>query len=128
MLPGTEHVCARHGNAEPSKKRREEVLGHWDAAQKQLNRVLFEEDPAGLVFEGALQKDEYELEAAAILPRLSSCKSATEVQELLHREIGRLIDQATAGPIESYARVSSRVWSEVVPILREGSIPCSTAL
>ena len=129
-IPGlflVEHACGRQDPYRPREERRQKVLGYWDAAHARLNMVLLEEDPAGIVLEKTLQGGEYELEAAAILPQLSCCESVSDVRSLIHREIGRLVDRTTAGPIDSFSRVSDRIWSEVVPILKEGSIPCSTA-
>ena len=111
-----------------TEERRAEVLKHWELAQERLTALLFEEDPAGLVFEAALQADEYELEATNILPRLPACKSEPEVQALIHQKMHDLVDVKRPQPFEAYSRVAQRVWLEVVPILREGGIPCSTAL
>jgi hypothetical protein len=124
---GVEHYCALPQVKQPLGERRAEVLRHWDLAHRRLSAVLFEEDPAGLVFE-ADQADEYELEATEILPRLPACRSEHEVQVLIHQKMNLLIGTTAPRSIEAYSKVSNRVWLEVVPILREGSIPCSTAL
>ncbi len=125
---GVEHSCSVPQIKRPLEERRAQVLRQWDLAQRSLNAILFQEDPAGLVFEGDLQADEYEMEASEILPRLPACLSEREVQTLIHQKMRLLVDETRPLPIEAFAKVSHRVWLEVMPILREGSIPCSTAL
>ena len=68
------------------------------------------------------------MEATEILPRLPACRSEREVQTLMHQKMRLLVDETKPLPIEAFAKVSNRVWLEVMPILRDGSIPCSTAL
>jgi len=70
--------------------------------------LLFRHDPVGINFE--LNTDEYEPEAGTILPRLRDCQSANDVQKVVHEEFVRWFGGSSAGPLESYAEISSEIW------------------
>src|SRR6266704_494248 len=70
--------------------------------------LLFRHDPAGVNFE--INPDEYQTEAGTILPRLRGCQSEDEVRQVIHEEIVRWFDAATAGPEERYGEIASEVW------------------
>ena len=86
---------------------REEYKGLYD----RLVAILFEEDPVGINFED--NTDEYEPEVGSILPRLKTCRSALDVQTVVHEEFIRWFDARTAGPPERYRKVATRVWTEI---------------
>ena len=75
-----------------------------------LSRLLFEWDPSGINFEQ--NTDEYEPEVATILPRLRSCANAKDVQRVVHEEFCRWFGDH-AGPLESYERIGSAIWTEI---------------
>jgi len=77
-----------------------------------VTAILFEEDPIGINYE--FNTDEYEPETGSILPRISSCRSAVELQLVVHGEFVRWFNAETAGPLEKYARIATRIWREIV--------------
>ncbi len=80
-------------------------------AFSRLARILFEEDPIGINFEG--NTDEYEPEAGTILPHLRHCQTVAEIQGLLHSEFVRWFDASIAGPPERYRRAAERIREEM---------------
>ena len=128
VTPGTAHTCHQPAVKEPLEERRAQVLEHWQRAQERLILILFEEDPASLVFEADVQADEYELEATEILPRLLGCQTEEDARSLIHQKLTQLIGSAAPESVGAYSKVAHRVWLEVVPVLREGGIQCSTSL
>jgi hypothetical protein len=54
-----------------------------------ISEALFKTDPAHLNFE--INTDEYDLEVAAIIPRLSSAQSAKDVGAILYGELLRTL-------------------------------------
>jgi hypothetical protein len=74
-----------------------------------VSAILFEEDPVGINFE--VNTDEYELEVDTILPRLKSCHTVEDVRALVHEEMVRCFDSASAGPPERYATIAARIWA-----------------
>ena len=95
---------------------------YWGEAYHQLNTILFEEDPIGINFEE--NTNEYEPEVETILPRLGACGSARAVQSVLHEEFIRWFSPEIAGSAEKYEDISTRVWWEVMPLLKaEGTLP-----
>jgi len=80
---------------------------------KQNHRQLFEAvllaraegDPLGLIADGA-PRDEYELEAGTVLPRLNP----EDVERILHEEFVDWFGANSAGPLETYRPASVAVW------------------
>jgi hypothetical protein len=70
--------------------------------------LLYRDDPIGINFND--NPDEYEPEAETILPRLNACRSAADVQQVVHEEFVRWFDGDTAGPEERYERVAAEIW------------------
>ena len=75
-----------------------------------VTAILFEEDPIGINYE--FNTDEYEPETGSILPRIGSCRSAEELQRVVHEEFVRWFGAVTAGPFERYTRIAARIWRE----------------
>lgn len=98
-------------DAENARVRRKALRDHYQGLYDRLLAILFEEDPVGINFED--NTDEYEPEVDSILPRLKSCRSASDVQTVVHEEFVRWFDADTAGPVERYKKVASRIWTEV---------------
>ena len=73
-----------------------------------VSELLFESDPIGINFE--TNTDEYEPEVRAILPRLTSARSVTDVHDIVYEEFVRLFDEAIAGPKDAYVSISARIW------------------
>ena len=95
-------------SAEGEKRRaiRREHAALFDA----LSKLLFEADPIGINFE--TNTDEYEPEVGTIIPRLKHVTSEDEVRQIIHEEFCRWFDAKTAGPIEAYTDIASKVWTE----------------
>ena len=73
-----------------------------------ISAALFKNDPVGLDFEDNL--DEYDTEAATILPRLRECESVADVRMVIHQEFCRCFDASTAGPLERYTGAAEDIW------------------
>ncbi|NOT26274.1 MAG: hypothetical protein HOP16_09240 [Acidobacteria bacterium] len=69
---------------------------------------MFQHDPIGLNFKTNI--DEYDPEARTILPRLSGCSSAEDVERVLLEEFGRWFTPEIAGPSERYRGVAGDLW------------------
>ena len=74
----------------------------------EISALLFQHDPIGINFDH--NTDEYEIETGTILPRLHHCRSADDVQKVVHEEFVRWFDPTTAGPPERYTEVASEIW------------------
>jgi hypothetical protein len=70
--------------------------------------LLYRHDPVGINFE--VNTDEYETEAATIIPRLSICHSAEDVLRVVHEEFARWFNYGIAGPPEHYKEIALEVW------------------
>jgi hypothetical protein len=73
-----------------------------------VSAILFRHDPIGVDF--ATNIDEYDPETRAILPRLHSCKTVTDVQIVLHEEFVRWFAPHLAGPAARYSDAAEEVW------------------
>ena len=107
-------------------KTREEILedrrrmkAEYGALFDKVAALLFRHDPASINFE--VNPDEYETEARTILPRLRTCKSAQDVQRVVHQEFVRWFDEATAGHEERYREIADEIWELWTRWEREGS-------
>src|SRR5262245_15136903 len=94
---------------EAARKDRVEVKRAYGALFDQVSALLFADDPVGINFDS--NTDEYEAEAGTIIPRLSSCRSSSDVQRVIHEEFVRWFGSETAGPPERYALVAEQIWS-----------------
>ncbi|MDQ1835562.1 hypothetical protein [Massilia scottii] len=92
--------------AEKRKALRHEFRALFDA----LSKLLFEADPIGINFE--TNTDEYEPEVGTIIPRLKQAQSEDDVRRIIHEEFCKWFDVETAGPVEAYGGIASKVWAE----------------
>jgi hypothetical protein len=92
----------------PPKADRDAVKRQYGPLFASISDALFEADPIGINFDD--NTDEYEPEAATIIPRLGSAKSAEDVQVIVHEEFRRWFGSASAGRREKYAAVSAKRW------------------
>ena len=92
--------------AEKRKAIQLEYGGLFDA----ISKLLFEADPIGINFE--TNPEEYEPEVGTIIPRLTQAKSETDVRKIVHEEFCKWFDSRTAGPIEDYGDIASKIWAE----------------
>ena len=93
---------------EEIQEERRQLKAQYGQLYEATSALLFRHDPIGINFE--TNTDEYEPEVRTILPRLKSCKSAEDVQEIIHEEFVRWFDTGTAGPKESYSKIAQEVW------------------
>ena len=84
------------------------IKAKFGALRADVLALLFKADPVGINFE--TNTDEYEAEADTILPRLSSCANAADVEKVVHEEFTRWFDPDTAGPPERYRAVAKQIW------------------
>ena len=96
-------------------RKREEILeergqlrAEYGSLFGSVAALLFRHDPARINFE--VNPDEYNPEAGTILPRLHTCESAQDVQNVVHEEFVRWFDAGTAGPVERYSEAASEIW------------------
>lgn len=75
---------------------------------EKITAALFEADPIGINFES--NTDEYDSEAGTIIPRLSSCNSSTDVNQIVFEEFCRWFDAESVGDKKSYEQVSGAIW------------------
>ena len=80
-----------------------------------LQALLFEDDPIGINFGD--NTDEYNPEVRTILPRLASCRTADDVQTVVHAEFCRWFDADIAGPRERYSAIAARIVAELPGLL-----------
>jgi hypothetical protein len=73
-----------------------------------ITGALFEADPIGINFES--NTDEYDSEAGAIIPRLSACNSASDVNQVVFEEFRRWFDAESVGEKKAYEQVSEVIW------------------
>jgi hypothetical protein len=73
-----------------------------------ITALLFRHDPIGINFE--VNPDEYQPEAATILPRLHNCESSDDVLRTVHEEFSRWFGSDTAGSAERYAQIADGIW------------------
>lgn len=88
--------------ADELRARRKVLRDEYRGLYDRLAAILFEEDPVGISFED--NTDEYEPEVDSILPRLRVCRTATDVQTVVHEEFVRWFDVDTAGPSNAIGR------------------------
>jgi hypothetical protein len=95
-------------SAEAAK--REAIRNEFRALFDALSKLLFEADPIGINFDS--NTDEYEPEVGTIIPRLKHAKSEDDVRLIVHEEFCKWFDVETAGPMEAYGGIASKVWAE----------------
>jgi hypothetical protein len=76
---------------------------------QEASSILFKHDPIGINFEE--NTDEYDPEAGTILPRLSGCGSALEVQQIVFEEFCRWFGRETAGDETRYGTIAEELWA-----------------
>jgi hypothetical protein len=90
------------------KAERQSLRDQYGELFDEVSAILLELDPVGINF--VANADEYEPEVGTISPRLETCRSASDVQSVVHQEFVRWFDADTAGPIENYEQAGQRVW------------------
>jgi hypothetical protein len=93
------------------ERERAELRDRFGDSYRKLEALLFEEDPIGINFDD--NTDEYDPEVQTILPRLSSCATADDVQSVVHEEFCRWFDTEIAGARSRYKRISVRIFDEL---------------
>jgi hypothetical protein len=91
-----------------TKIERDEIKRKYGTLFASISEALFEADPIGINFDH--NTDEYEPEAAAIIPRLGSAKSAEDVQTIVYEEFCLWFAPVNVGPREKYGPVSAKIW------------------
>lgn len=73
-----------------------------------VSEILFRHDPAEINFE--FNKDEYDVEAETILPRLKNCYSVEDVLTVLREEFEKWFDDQTASRKEN-KEIAEEIWN-----------------
>jgi hypothetical protein len=88
---------------------REAIKRQYGTLFVSISDALFKADPIGINFD--TNTDEYEPEAATIIPRLGSAKSEEDVQLIVYEEFCHWFSPVNVGPREKYASVSAEIWN-----------------
>jgi len=72
-----------------------------------VSGILFQHDPAGVNFD--FNKDEYDIEAGTILPRLKNCRSEEDVLIVIREELQKWFDDETAAR-EQNKEIAKELW------------------
>lgn len=88
---------------------RRRLKGDYRVLFEGVSAILFRHNPIGLDFETNI--DEYDPETGTILPRLRTCKSASDVQAMLYEEFVRWFASDLAGPMARYASPAADIWA-----------------
>lgn len=84
--------------------------------QKQIQHILFEHDPIGLIRCGA-PHNEYSPESQSITPQLVDGMSVEEVAEVVFEEFIKWFDEKLVGDYDRYVRIAS----DIVLLLNENN-------
>lgn len=74
-----------------------------------VSRAMFERDPIGINFID--NTDEYDAEAATVIPRLAGCRSTEDVAQVLLEEFRFWFGIETAGDLPAYRALAADIWS-----------------
>lgn len=86
---------------------RDLVRAEYGALFDEVVALLFRYDPIGINF--GVNSDEYEPEAASILPRLEEAGTAEDLRRIVHEEFIRWFGMS-AGPESDYADIARELW------------------
>ncbi len=93
----------------------EEIIGKRAKAKKEygklfdaVSEILFRHDPAEINFD--FNKDEYDIEAETILPRLKNCHSAGDVLVVVREEFQKWFSEETATS-EQNKEIAEEIWN-----------------
>ena len=75
--------------------------------QEDVVALLSEHDPIGII---ECKRQEYDPEAASIVPRLRECHTEEEACQVIHQEFVREFKANLAGPAERYAQMAHEIW------------------
>lgn len=98
-------------------KERKQLKATYGALYAELLRLFRLADPIHIG--SSAPRDEYEPEVSTVLPRLTQCRSASDVQKVLHEEFVRWFDAGLAGSLESYAQLAADTWRAYVATRRD---------
>ena len=85
----------------------DDLKKEFGALFDEVSKILFRLDPIGVNL--GENKDEYDREAAAVLPRLKECKSQRNARKVIHEEFVRFFE-GLAGPVEVYNEPAKEIW------------------
>ena len=86
---------------------REAVRQRHPALFAAVSEAMFRHDPIGINFGN--NTDEYDAEAGTVIPRLSACASAEDVEKVLKEEFSRWFGADIAGRAQ-YTTLAKEVW------------------
>ena len=106
--------------AKRARSQRAEARREYGAFFDKVSALLFRADPIGINFED--NTDEYDLEAATIIPRLRRCADADQVCGVVHEEFVRWFTPADAGARDQYNEVSAQIWHAWLRYQEHGAV------
>jgi hypothetical protein len=74
-----------------------------------VSGAMFNHDPIGISFSGI--NDEYDAEAGAVIPRLTTCSSPADVAKVLHEEFQAWFGSEAAGARTAYLGLARELWA-----------------
>lgn len=86
---------------------RDTVRQHDPTLFAAVSEAMFRHDPIGIDLGG--NSDEYETEAGTVIPRLSRCVSAADVEQVLREEFTRWFGADIAGRAQ-FAALAVDIW------------------
>lgn len=89
------------------REAREAVRQHHPSLFAAVSAAMFRYDPIGVNFES--NTDEYDPEAGTVIPRLSTCTSADDVENVLKEEFSRWFGADIAGRAQ-YTALAEEIW------------------
>jgi hypothetical protein len=87
---------------------REAIKAKYPELFYKMRKCFFAHDPIGINFE--TNTDEYDPEVGTIIPRLSTCRSKSDVLVVVHEEFIKWFGEDTAGDMSSYEKIAEEVW------------------
>jgi hypothetical protein len=73
---------------------------------RDISSLVYQVDPIG-----PSHHDEYDSAIHDMVPRLQGCKSAEDVQRVVHKVFTRKFGATLAGPASKYEFLSKRIWN-----------------
>lgn len=89
--------------------RRNRVKKQFEGFFAEASAILYRHDPTGINFGDNTY--EYDPEAGTILPRLSGCRSAADVQKIVFKEFCKWFNPETAGDETRYEAIAADLWA-----------------
>ena len=88
---------------------REKLRKEYGSLFDEISAILFDVDPIGINYDS--NRDEYDGEAGTIIPRLHTCHSVEDANNVIYEEFIRWFSKETVGNKEKYQIIAEKVWN-----------------